>query len=54
MNENTVNSIETKHDLCLFRRHQRIAHYIHKVPVILHEDLQHEAHKRYDPPTSVT
>jgi hypothetical protein len=28
--------------------------YIHKVPVILHNNLQRESHKPYDPPTSVT
>ena len=28
--------------------------YIHKVPVILHDDRQRESHKPYGPPTSVT
>jgi hypothetical protein len=28
--------------------------YIHKVPIILHDNLQRESHKPYGPPTSVT
>jgi hypothetical protein len=28
--------------------------YIHKVPVILHDNLQRESHKTYGTPTSVT
>ena len=28
--------------------------YVHKVPVILHGYFQHEFHKLYSPPTSVT
>jgi len=28
--------------------------YIHKVPVILHGNLQRESHRLYDPPTLVT
>jgi len=27
---------------------------MHKVPVILHDNLQRESHKPYGPPTSVT
>jgi len=28
--------------------------YIHKVTAILHDNLQRESHKLYDPPTTVT
>jgi hypothetical protein len=28
--------------------------YIHKVPVVLHDNLQREYHQHYGPPTSVT
>jgi hypothetical protein len=28
--------------------------YIHKVPVIMHDNLQGQSHKTYSPPTSVT
>ena len=34
--------------------HQVQQEHIHKVPVILHDDLQRESHTRYVPPTPVT
>jgi hypothetical protein len=41
--------------VCMWGIHIYIYHYyIHKVPVILHDNLQRESHKPYGPPSSVT
>ena len=39
----------------LLQGHQLVHQdYIHKMPLVLHDNLQHESHKPYGPPTTVT